>query len=141
MLGQRHTLEEFDKWVKDLSPGMGMPKRFGRRMGLEPEEVEYLVARVRQAHNEIVSGKAKAPKPIPDPLKRIENHKHGLYREQGRKCNGCKEIFSFSDMTIDHIIPRSRGGTDALENLQLLCQSCNSSKGAHTQEEWVRGKL
>jgi 5-methylcytosine-specific restriction endonuclease McrA len=32
-------------------------------------------------------------------------------------------------LTIDHIVPRCRGGLDVLGNLQALCTSCNSSKG------------
>ena len=35
-----------------------------------------------------------------------------------------------SELTIDHILPLTRGGTNALDNLQLLCRPCNSSKGA-----------
>lgn len=31
-------------------------------------------------------------------------------------------------LTIDHIVPISRGGTNELENLQLLCRPCNTSK-------------
>ena len=37
-------------------------------------------------------------------------------------------------LTIDHIIARSVGGTDHLENLQLLCVNCNSIKGNRGQE-------
>lgn len=42
--------------------------------------------------------------------------------------------------TIDHLVPRSRGGTNHAENLVLCCQSCNSSKGARTPEEWQQAK-
>ena len=35
-----------------------------------------------------------------------------------------------SDLTIDHIVPRKYGGTNAVINLQVLCRSCNSKKKA-----------
>lgn len=42
----------------------------------------------------------------------------------------CRECGSADDLTIDHVIPKSRGGTHAEDNLQTLCRSCNSRKGA-----------
>ncbi len=35
----------------------------------------------------------------------------------------------FEMMTIDHILPRSLGGSDAIENLQPMCNTCNHKKG------------
>lgn len=43
-------------------------------------------------------------------------------------------------LTIDHVVPISRGGLDAPDNVVPACKSCNSSKGAKTLDEWLRMK-
>ena len=62
-------------------------------------------------------------------------HKNDLYGKQEGDCNGCQEHFKIRNLTVDHIRPQSKGGTDHPNNLQLLCQACNSTKGKGTQEE------
>lgn len=42
----------------------------------------------------------------------------------------CKKCGSTDDLTIDHIVPVSRGGTNDMGNLQVLCRSCNSKKSS-----------
>lgn len=49
-----------------------------------------------------------------------------LLEQAGYKCVECG---SPDDLTIDHIIPRVKGGGTEPENLTVLCRSCNSSKG------------
>lgn len=66
-------------------------------------------------------------------LWRFKTHKHVLFGIQEGKCAGCQVTFHFRNMTIDHITPRSREGTDHIKNLQLLCGACNSTKGDRTQ--------
>ena len=70
-------------------------------------------------------------------LRQYRSYKHTLFGVQEGKCNGCEVLFPFRNMTIDHIRPRSRGGSDAPDNLQLLCGACNSTKGNRTQEELI----
>lgn len=65
------------------------------------------------------------------------NNKKHLYGEQGGFCFGCENHFQIQNLTIDHIIPKTAGGTDHISNLQLLCGSCNSIKGRKTNEELI----
>ena len=52
------------------------------------------------------------------------------YKKNGYTfCKGCMRKLDEKDLTIDHILARDNGGLDELENLQLLCTSCNSKKG------------
>ena len=69
-----------------------------------------------------------------DAPKNYRKNAHVLYGEQEGRCGGCRSHFEFRHFEVDHMIPRSRGGTDHLENLQLLCGSCNRIKGDRTQE-------
>ena len=49
-----------------------------------------------------------------------------VWDRDGWQCVFCG---SHRELTVDHIIPVSKGGTDGLDNLQTACKSCNSSKG------------
>lgn len=66
--------------------------------------------------------------------KRSKDIKHILYGMQEGICNGCLIHFPYVNLTVDHIVPKSKGGADTDENLQLLCARCNSVKGNRTQE-------
>ena len=70
-------------------------------------------------------------------LPRYQTHKPELFGRQQGKCNGCQYPFHFRNLTVDHKTPQSKGGTDHIENLQLLCAACNSTKGDRTQEELI----
>ncbi len=66
-----------------------------------------------------------------------KTHQHTLYGQQEGKCNGCQNHFPFQNFTVDHIVPQSKGGTDHVENLQLLCNYCNSTKGTMDQAAFI----
>ena len=85
-------------------------------------------------------GEVIARDDIPQRSERLPNyrtHKHTLYGKQEGLCNGCTTQFPFRNMTVDHIVPQSQGGTDHEDNLQLLCGACNSTKGIGTQAELI----
>ena len=51
------------------------------------------------------------------------------------------EHFLKRNLTVDHIVPKKNGGTDHPDNLWLLCQACNSSKGTKSQAEFLRERV
>ena len=55
----------------------------------------------------------------------------GVLRRDNQRCAYC----SASASTIDHVIPRSRGGADSWENLVACCLRCNNVKGDRTPHE------
>ena len=67
------------------------------------------------------------------PYKKIELSRKNIIRRDNGRCQYCGE--KRSDLTIDHIIPKSRDGTDSWENLVAACKPCNNKKGSRTLEE------
>ena len=49
-----------------------------------------------------------------------------IYKRDNYKCQYCG---SFKDLTIDHVIPKSKGGTNKWDNLVTCCRKCNLKKG------------
>ena len=79
-------------------------------------------------------------------LPNYRTHKHELFGKQEGHCGGCRIAFPFRNFEIDHRIPRAKGGSDHVDNLQLLCGACNRAKGTGTQAELIaklkeRGQL
>jgi 5-methylcytosine-specific restriction endonuclease McrA len=52
-----------------------------------------------------------------------------------RDSNSCLYCSSNKDLTLDHVLPKSRGGKTNWENLVTACKKCNSRKGHFTPEE------
>lgn len=51
-----------------------------------------------------------------------------VFKRDNFTCKDCKKNCDEVKLTIDHIIPLSRGGSNDISNLQTLCSFCNQSK-------------
>ena len=61
----------------------------------------------------------------------VLNRKNLLVRDNF----SCQYCLSKSHLTVDHILPKEKGGSDTWENLIIACSPCNSKKGNRTLKE------
>ena len=84
---------------------------------------------------------------IPKALPLSTAERFAVFERDGGACVICgREVRKFRDRrsffavpvgAVDHIIARSRGGQNNAENLRLLCEPCNASKGSKLDNEWL----
>ena len=110
---------------------------------LSEKAVELVNMRLQQSmgslfHHGYVTHRTDIPQrtdidaPIP-----YRQNAHVLFGQQEGRCAGCKTVFDFKLFEVDHVVPRSRGGHDHIDNLQMLCSHCNRLKGDRPQEYLV----
>ena len=62
--------------------------------------------------------------------------KKELFKTQGGKCMYCARKPGIDLMDVDHKNPMAKGGSDQKRNLQLICRTCNTRKGAATDRQF-----
>ena len=67
------------------------------------------------------------------------NIRNYLLEKHGRKCFYCGK--AVSDFEVEHMFPKSRGGSNRIDNLTLSCHDCNEKKGTLTAEEFIQQTL
>jgi len=65
---------------------------------------------------------------------RALSRKNILLRDRNT-CQFCGNLFPAAELTLDHVMPRARGGRSSWENLVASCYACNNRKGDRTPEE------
>ena len=59
----------------------------------------------------------------------------------GSICSDCGRTPPDVRLTIDYVIPLAHGGSNALDNLRVLCLACNGSRGGKTRRVWLDGDV
>lgn len=69
---------------------------------------------------------------IYSPFKSVVLSRQNIFKIDGQECQYCG---STKSLTLDHVLPKSRGGKSSWQNLVAACHKCNSMKGDKTPEE------
>src|SRR5690606_25141458 len=95
---------------------------------LTPEEVELALAwlpDVGDFPNVLRARDTSEPPPSRRPYIPVATRR-AVYERDGFQCVACG---AEEDLSLDHIVPFSKGGPDTIENLRVLCRPCNSRRG------------
>jgi 5-methylcytosine-specific restriction endonuclease McrA len=68
------------------------------------------------------------------PERAVKFNRRNIYARDESKCQYCGKRFPTSELTLDHVVPRSRGGGSTWDNLVCCCVACNSRKGGRLPE-------
>lgn len=69
------------------------------------------------------------------PRKNVKFNRRNIFARDGSRCQYCGKKFSSSELSIDHVVPRSQGGQTTWENVVCCCLSCNVAKGGRTPQQ------
>ena len=74
------------------------------------------------------------------PEQQVKLNRRNLFARDRNRCQYCGHFYPSSELSIDHVMPRSQGGPDTWENLVCSCVRCNARKGGRTPDQ-ARMKL
>jgi 5-methylcytosine-specific restriction endonuclease McrA len=66
------------------------------------------------------------------PKRRVRFSRYNIFARDKNTCQYCGQRFHRSELNLDHVVPRSQGGTSTWENVVCSCHECNRQKGGRT---------
>jgi 5-methylcytosine-specific restriction endonuclease McrA len=69
------------------------------------------------------------------PRRHVRFSRHNIYARDQNRCQYCGHQLPRSELNLDHVVPRSRGGLSTWENVVCSCHRCNRIKGGQTPAE------
>ncbi len=127
VIDENYSLYTFEQWMAKSD-----------QISLNQEEMEKYAGVVRTPSRVIVAPQAIhlsfADVKIEGLLK-VKYSRRNIFNRDSNTCQYCGVQFSRSELTVDHVVPKSRGGRNSFTNIVAACIPCNSKKANKTPEE------
>ena len=75
------------------------------------------------------------------PKQTVKFNRRNIFARDNNQCQYCGKKFATSDLSLDHVTPRSQGGTSTWENIVCACIDCNVRKGGRTPKQAHMGLI
>lgn len=69
------------------------------------------------------------------PRQEVKFNRRNIYARDSNRCQYCGKKFPTTDLSLDHVKPKSQGGKSSWENIVCCCLKCNVRKGGRTPEQ------
>ena len=69
------------------------------------------------------------------PRRGVKFNRRNIFARDGNRCQYCGKKFPTSELSLDHVVPRSQGGRTTWGNIVCACLQCNVRKGGRTPRE------
>ena len=69
------------------------------------------------------------------PRHAVKFNRRNIFARDNNQCQFCGKRFATSELSLDHIVPRSQGGLSSWENIVCACVECNVRKGGRTPKQ------
>jgi 5-methylcytosine-specific restriction endonuclease McrA len=69
------------------------------------------------------------------PKQTVKFNRRNIFARDGNQCQYCGKRFATSELSLDHVLPRSQGGKTTWENIVCACVACNVRKGGRTPRQ------
>ncbi|MEI7687293.1 MAG: HNH endonuclease [Planctomycetota bacterium] len=75
------------------------------------------------------------------PKQSVKFNRRNIFARDSNQCQYCGKKFPTSELSLDHILPRSQGGMSSWENIVCACVECNVRKGGRTPKQAHMGLI
>ncbi len=120
-----YTAYDFESWA-DVSTERD------RLAGLDAEAYEWVrTVRIELAVPKVIRllGYDRLPR------QQVKLNRRNIFARDGNTCQYCGDRYPTSELSLDHVVPRSQGGESSWTNLVCACTRCNARKGGRTPTE------
>jgi len=69
------------------------------------------------------------------PRQEVKFNRRNIYARDSSRCQYCGKKFSTTELSLDHVVPKSQGGRASWDNIVCCCVKCNVKKGGRTPEQ------